>query len=355
MFSVAPDALTDLPLSVLTDHSFGVQSIAFSPDSKWLCTLGNTYDGFLLLYSVNPRNGVTKLHSSNKCSNVSSIIWMGDALVSYGVRHVKVWRIEKAASPKKTRLGADLAIVPPSSPAPKTFSGRNCILGRLIDATFTSAVAITNQELILATSRGEVCFLDDKTGCQRLECVAQVSFTINCVYHDPGTDNLWVAGGAGGIQSFSLKRLRSQQPCNDPPDVGGDGTEKVRFIALGGVCDRLVTMNSEHVIEIKSESNPQDPNASMTTLKILSAHESRVLGVCLLDDWDESDENVFLTYSAQGIGLVWRLDGSCIAKIRVPLDVPISNIGLDENELKVLMTLDTKKLLLAGDKLGIVQ
>ena len=74
IFSTASPS--DVPLSILSDHSFGVSSVTFSDDSRWLCTLGNSHDGFILIYSINAKTGSARLHSSNKCSNVSRVTWM---------------------------------------------------------------------------------------------------------------------------------------------------------------------------------------------------------------------------------------------------------------------------------------
>ena len=63
-------------MTILSDHSFGVSSIAFSQDSQWLCTLGNEYDGFIFIYTINVKTGTAKLHSSNKCSNVRRVTWV---------------------------------------------------------------------------------------------------------------------------------------------------------------------------------------------------------------------------------------------------------------------------------------
>lgn len=158
LFSTASDVRLNAPLSVLTDHSFGISSVAFSRDNRWLCTVGNKYDGFVLIYSFNPKTGLAKLHFSNKCSNVCFVSWMGSNVISVGTRHVKVWRLERVTpiSPLKTRL--ELETNPPASPTPKTFSGRNCLLGALIDATFSTAVGLSDSKAVVCTIQGDfVC------------------------------------------------------------------------------------------------------------------------------------------------------------------------------------------------------
>lgn len=152
IFSLADDAPLDTPLTTLNEHSnFGIRSVAFSADSRWLCSLGNINDGFIFLWSIS-KNGSARLHASNKCvSSVQEIAWMGTSVISVGTRHVKVWRHDpEPASPTKGRSELIKGYeIPPASPVPKAFSGRNCILGSLIDAVFTSVVAISQSKAIL--------------------------------------------------------------------------------------------------------------------------------------------------------------------------------------------------------------
>ena len=77
---------------------------------------------------------------------------MGNSVVSVGLRHVKVWRIEQTerASPTKGRIDAIIGHdVSPSSPVPKALSGRNCLLGPLMEANFTSVVGVSQDKSIL--------------------------------------------------------------------------------------------------------------------------------------------------------------------------------------------------------------
>lgn len=41
IFSTMPGGFSDIPLTTLTEHSFGVRCVAFSPTSRWLATLGD--------------------------------------------------------------------------------------------------------------------------------------------------------------------------------------------------------------------------------------------------------------------------------------------------------------------------
>lgn len=83
VFSTASDAPSDMPLTSLADHTFGVKCVAFSPDSQYLASLGSANDGFLYVWSINQRTGAATLHASNKCtSNINRIAWMGNNLIT---------------------------------------------------------------------------------------------------------------------------------------------------------------------------------------------------------------------------------------------------------------------------------
>lgn len=83
IYSTAKDAPSDVPLSILTEHTFGVRGLAFSSDSQYLATLGDTNDGFLFVWSVSLKSGAAKLHLTNKCtSSIRDMCFMGQTLIT---------------------------------------------------------------------------------------------------------------------------------------------------------------------------------------------------------------------------------------------------------------------------------
>lgn len=84
IFSTAKDSPLDTPLTAITDHSYGIRGLAFSPTSQYLATLGDVNDGFLFVWAVSLKNGTAKLHSANKCTSfVRAMCWMGQCLITY--------------------------------------------------------------------------------------------------------------------------------------------------------------------------------------------------------------------------------------------------------------------------------
>lgn len=346
-------------MSILNDHSFGISSVAFSDDSRWLCTLGNERDGFILIYSINAKNGSAKLHSSNKCSNVHRVIWMGQSVVSIGIRHAKVWRT--AVSLSKTRPELDNNdIGSPKSPTPKAFAGRNCLLGPLMNATFTSVAAISDCRAIICTLQGDVCILDDSHQTQRLERVAHVGFGILCVVFDRSYSLVWIGGRQGTRISMRLNTLIKPTIPNVlpimtlPSPLTGSDMEP-DTIAIGFVRGRVISIDSNRIIEIRGSVDAEWASMKGSDLKRLPAHESAVVGVSDLLSKSRVDGPDFLTFSAGGTVLFWLLNGACTGSMKIPLDQPVHPEDGGTNDLKVVISLDSDERLLSGDKKGILR
>lgn len=356
IFSTAPDSPSDIPLTILRDHSFGILSVAFSNDSRWLCTLGNEYDGFILIYSINPRTGSAKLHSSNKCSNVHRVAWMGHSVVSIGVRHVKVWRTLVSSS--KTRLELDNSgIGPPGNLTPKAFAGRNCLLGPLMDATFTSVTLLSESRAILCTAQGDICLLDDSHRTQRLDRVAHVDFGILCVVFDHTYGLIWIGGRQGTMRSVHLDTLIKPMipafPSVTASRFPSTSSEMVpAILAIGLIRGRVITVDSQRIIEIRGVTDTERTSGMGPDFKRLPAHESAVLGVSSLLPKSRVGGPDFLTFSARGTVLFWLLDGTCTGSKKIPLDQPVYPEGGDTNDLKTVVPLGSDEHLLSGDKLG---
>ena len=351
IFSTTPGSPSDVPCSILSDHSFGISSVAFSDDSRWLCTLGNAFDGFILIYSVNAKTRAARLHSSNKCSNVHRVIWMGDRVVSIGIRHVKVWRTH--VSPSKVKSESDnVGIGSSKSPAPKTFAGRNCLLGPLKDARFTSAAAISDCRAVLCTAQGDICLLDDSHEMQQLERVAHVDFGIFCVLVDHACGLIWIGGREGKIMSIYLNSLRIV-PTVPTSALQSTGPNVVPdTIAIGLVRGRIIAVDSHRIIEIRGLVDTTGRSVTDADSKRLPAHESAVLGVSdLLPKTSGSD---FFTWSS-GIVLFWLLNGTCTGSVEIHLDQPVCPEDGDTNELKIVVPLESDELLLSGDRMGILR
>ena len=284
---------------------------------------------------------------------------MGQSVVSIGIRHAKVWRTTVSLS--KTRPELDNNDIGSSkSPTPKAFAGRSCLLGPLMNATFTSVAAISDCRAIICTLQGDVCLLDDSHQTQRLARVAHVGFGILCVVFDRSYSLVWIGGRQGTRMSMRLNTLIKPTIPNvlpittlHSPLTGPDMEPDT--IAIGFVRGRVISIDSNRIIEIRGSVDAEWASTKGSDLKRLPAHESAVVGVSDLLSKSRVDGPDFLTFSAGGTVLFWLLNGACTGSMKIPLDQPVYPEDGGTNDLKAVLSLDSDELLLSGDKKGILR
>ncbi len=345
------------------EHTFGVRCVAFSPDSHYLCSVGDTNDGFVYVWAIHPKTGSARLHSSNRCTaNVRDISWIGNSIVTVGTRHVKVWRLPQAASasPSKTRFNVESdAAGSPTSPAPKTLAGRNCLLGPLLEAVFTCVAAISDFQAIVCTDGGDICLLDDSTRSQQLEKVANVGFNVACITIDHTARCAWIGGADGTTKALPLGIL-SRHPPPEPLGAGPVLENKFEsrttpgYIAIGTIDRHLITLDSNRALKIDQIERLIAGGRADAVAKHITAHRSAVLGVSALHQPNDYTAD-FLTWSAEGRVMFWALDGSCKGDICVELDSTLKDHEGGGNELKVVRACAQDGTLISGDKFGVLR
>lgn len=279
-------------------------------------------------------------------------------MYSIGTRHVKIWRVEdsnRSSSPTKPRYALDGSPQPiPVSPLLKTLSGRNVLLGPLVEATFTAIAAISEHKALVCSEKGDVCLFDDTEG-QKMVRLTNVGFSISCIAIDVENRQVRIGGRNGKSKSIELDDLL--QPLT-PPDSPTPSEEfstisdAGHYCAMGYAARSLVTVDSKHSIEISS------PNLDATDTGMddtpLPAHGDAVLGVRLLSP--ENDLNAqFLTWSANGTVVFWDLDGKNKACLKVEVEqIPSGDDDTVNQCLVVRASLDAK-FLVTGDKYGVLR
>ena len=285
---------------------------------------------------------------------------MGSSVISVGTRHVKVWRLEHAESISPTKGRADALRgleMPPSSPVPKALAGRNCLLGSLMDAVFTTVVAIAHEKAILCTEHGDICLLDDTDQNQRIEKLTSVDFKILCVSVCQLRDTIIVAGSEGRFKIISMDELEKHEDTTtskisfvSSSSVGNAPRPLSDILAVGFLGqDRLVMMDASHTMFLRDAQNLDNDQA--TILKEIAAHDSPILGINALQRPNKRDAD-FLTWSSQGTARFWALDGTCTCKLEIPLSQEFSSSDNDPNELKVVRPSLNLDCLIFGDKYG---
>ncbi len=320
------------------------------------------HDGFVYLWSINPKSGSCKLQFSNKVTSfVHNMAWMGSSVITVGTRHVKVWRLERTmpASPSKKRFEIESHIDGAhGSPMPRTFSGRNCLLGSLVDATFTCVVAISDCKAIICTDKGDICLLDDTGRNQGLDRIAKTGSSILCITVDNINRCLWMGGTMGKLWVLSLNIVTSIGVASDLPVslIGPDshfesGSSQIAdILAVGSVRGHIVTVDSSHIVGIEYARNIDGRN-TVGTGKRMPAHDSSVLGVSTMRQPNDREAD-FFTWSVQGTVIFWLLDGTCKGKLQVTIDQTDDAEEGGLNELRVVRASESDDFLVSGDKNG---
>jgi WD40 repeat protein len=345
------DQSSDTPLVSISEHAFGVRAVAWSPDSRYLASLGSANDGFLYVWRIDPRTGAAKLFQQNRCTTyIRGMIWMGNNLITLGVRHVKIWRIDEAQaiSPVKQKFIGDLTL---TSQTQKTLPGRNVLLGTMIEATFTCAVAIDDTKAIICSETGDVCLLDDTGKQMKLMHILESGFVTTCVATRNGL--IYIGGKSGGFATLDLASfLKASSTCLRTTT---ESTTSIGVLALGFLEDKMVTVDTKRSIDIWNQDHiPGVPRVEPISIPIPGRGDA-VVGVGSLAPLNATGAQ-FYTWSQSGHVVLWSTDGTIKSSFQVPLEEAYFE---DEPELMnqmviVRATMDGK-FFIAGDKLGFVK
>lgn len=390
IFSTLAGAPTDIPLSILTEHSFGVRCVAFSPNSKWLATLGDINDGFLFIFSISPKTGAARLHFTNRCTaSVLDMAWCANNLITVGTRYVKVWRVGEPYSTPQAKQGRSLLDADGNaSPVPKTLLGRNSLLGSFVDSNFISVSPISNTEAILRTKTGAICLLDDRNGNQELKYIRQLSSPTAFAAVDFDGQTAWFSDGNGQLSSESFEDIRIAREnrladgsrakeeaiakinpstpaavdrfCAFRSPLGSGSRKRKRHKAvIASIClpNKIVSIDDERTLRVASLSHTIQPvDSHILSILTLPAHNDAIQGVIPLPSKTAFGD--YITWSLGGTVNFWSLDGSLRRSETIALEQPDQpSPGHDEyiNELKLICVSDDAQWIFSGDRLGVLQ
>jgi hypothetical protein len=283
--------------------------------------------------------------------------WMGSALVTVGTRHVKVWRVEDTNSTARAAKirQSDASFL--SNGLHKTLPGRNCLLESLLEANFTSVVAVAPSRAIVASDKGDICMIDDTDGGQRFSKVAEAGFAVTSMAVDL-RGRLHLASSQGALKTLSIADTievltppPSPSPRVESPTVMlTDDYNQIE--AIGALADYLVTVDSQHSIRLCQLSASDDQSLVGEIVHQLPAHDS-VLGVTALARPNAPSAS-FYTWSAGGSIIFWGSDGVCKDSMQVHLE-QIGTSELDLNELKTVRASMDASFVVTGDRYGVLR
>lgn len=341
------DTSSDVPLVSISEHAYGVNVVAWSPDSQYLASLGTANDGFLYIWKIDQRTGQAKLFQQNRCTSfIKGMVWMGSNLITLGVRHIKFWRIDEAnLSPTRAKYG-DLG---PSTPTvQKSLPGRNVILGSMLDATFTCA-AVDSGRIVMCTEAGDVCIMDDDDRQMKVLKVLNVDFSISTITI---RDNVVFIGGKNGdfatLDIFDLMDGREDAFLTKASPSGG-------LVALGFLDNNLVTVDGKQTIDIWTVGHRPGQDEKAAAHITLPGHGEPIAGVHRLARPNKMDAS-FLTWSGSGEVLFWDMEGCVKGSVQIPFDkTELDTYGELGNQLVCVKTLRNGKHLVVGDRLGVLK
>lgn len=347
IFAMSKDVPSDIPVAAMSEHTFGVRDVAFSPCSKYLASIGTVNDGFIYIWALTAptRGSMVKLHSSNKCTSlVRSIAWMGKNLITVGLRHVKVWKAEDEPRP--------------SSPGTRVLQGRNAILGSMVDQHMTCVVGISEDKALVCTEKGDICLLDE--ALLRLSKIANAEFGVSCITIDADSKFAWVAGRHGQIRALVLKEIVPSTPPISPSTsrsgspILPDGCRPANVMAMASMLGHLFTLDSNHSIKIINMSTVDGVPVPNSMMRELPAHKDAVLGVRLLPNNHLSGAS-FFTWSIGGLVHFWSLEGVNRGDFSIELEQPTDSEDDISNELRVLRISPMGDYFVSGDKYGVLR
>lgn len=368
LFPAAEDALLDTPVSIVSDHTFGLSCVAFSPDSRHLATLGSLNDGFLFIWAIAPRTGSLTLHYTNKCTtNVCSMTWCGQALVTVGTRHVKIWSIGQPNKPTPSRRFSTRSTSEAvRSPGPATLCGRNALLGSLVDCTFTSAVAIDDRLVIVGTDTGQVCAIEVFDGSPEVKTLKTFDFGITSISWQPQYQNV-VLGGRRGIfhenyselaarlltnasfgSSHPLSPLKGTRSSSIRQSLGLLQSHSVGVSALACLNQHTIVLDKDGHIHLNN-ANDSNPKPALS----LACHNDLIQGVKDLPK--DCNLGAFYTWSRQGEVRFWDTGGNLLDSKLVSVDQQHLEDDPDQNELRVVRYIPHTKQFVSGDRFGILR
>ncbi|POR37784.1 Mitogen-activated protein kinase-binding protein 1 [Tolypocladium paradoxum] len=343
------DASSDTPLVSISEHTFGVNAVAWSPDSKYLASLGAASDGFLYVWKIDPRTGAAKLFQQNRCTSyIRDMVWMGNSLITLGLRHVKVWKIEEGPtlSPMKQRMLNESTPTTPT--AQKPLPGRNMLLGDLLEATFTCA-AVDGKRLIICTETGDVCILDDDDRQMKLVKVLNLDFAITTITIRGNV--AYVGGKYGHFATLDVEGVMdgcAQSILTTTEASGG-------IVALGFLTDKLVTIDSRQSIDVWNPDFVPGQQVEAIAHIPIPGHGEPIAGIHALRRPNKAGA-AFVTWSYSGNVTFWDMEGQIKSSIEVPIDAAEPD-GESElvNQLTCARTTRNGKLLVTADRQGILK
>ncbi|AMD19157.1 HBR256Cp [Eremothecium sinecaudum] len=203
VYSLAPDS-NDFPVFAIQQHSYGVANLKFHPtDARIFMSLGLINDGFIHVWKLSS-NGVTLIATNRNISSVKDVLWYNSKILTYGIRHLKDWKLENHVT---SGCSSKSAAQRPRN----TIKGKNVVLGEFLNTTFIDATEVDEHRTILLTDKN-ILVLYENGGISNAQNIEESGVTGQAtgILADPENDTMWIISD-GKLHYTTLEQFLTSQ------------------------------------------------------------------------------------------------------------------------------------------------
>ncbi|CCG24114.1 hypothetical protein CORT_0E05290 [Candida orthopsilosis Co 90-125] len=212
IFSLASNSQQS-PIMAIYEHTFGINNLVFSPDSRLLCSLGVVNDGCINVWKLGSNH--IQLQASNRCSNIiHKVIWHENTIVTIGLRFIKLWKFDSGNTNK-----------------PVVLKGRNAHLGNFMNSIFIDMTLINEDELVLIANGNQLLLLKLNFDPPKLVALKTPDYGFCSIAADLQDELIWLGDSNTNLESFNIADLtpievNNVRPASSPPSIGSNSLQQ---------------------------------------------------------------------------------------------------------------------------------
>lgn len=346
----------DTPVSITAEHVSGVQTLCFSPDSRWLCSVGDIYDGSIYIWSVSPK-GHLKLQTSSRCtSTIQDTKWINDkSIITAGIRHLKIWRPDlpsqphsptKPILPAATRVRQESPAL--SNPTPTSLPGRNVLLGNLLESTFVVICSIGESRALVGSEFGDICIVNVQKGTQKLELITNLEAPLRCISFNLKTEIIFAATSDSKLWTCNSSDILMSGSKLEIVSRFKDSTMPSSPLAMGIIEDRLLWVDDRRCLSVYRLTCSLRGHY-LKCNQDYPAHSAAVNGSIIFKNGLKTS---LLSYDSCGYLISWNSTLSPSGDPDVQIGIRSSGPEYESNELKIVIQDREDRMRICGDKYG---
>ncbi|CAG8506616.1 2533_t:CDS:10, partial [Dentiscutata heterogama] len=313
------DVSTKTLVNELKGHKYGVLALEFSPNMKWIVSLGFQHDGYLNVWNL-------KTGAKVACNKITTKVHTlafnrtGSFFVTAGLRHVKFWYFDSNGNLPKKAAGQSI------QKTAQVLDGRSGILGDLRDNNFLDAACCQKSDhTYFVTSNGLLCMFTEGRLMDKW-----VNLQVKSAYSIDVSQQYIICACSNGIVrlfepitlnylgtlpkphplgvDLTLQTGSTYHGTGDPNETYPD-TTAIKFDAEAGKLTCIYSDRSLFIWDIKDIKK-------IGKYRSFLYHCDTIWGVEMIPPRDTADdaspfpENTFITYSADSTIRFWNFDGS---------------------------------------------